>query len=373
MVRVVPTSTPRQPAPSGESPTPRRALRGVPEYVPGKRLPAREGAITYKISANENPYPPLPGVIAAATESMSRVNRYPDTSCADLIGSLSTRLGVTSAEVVLGTGSVALIYQIVQAFCEPGDEVVYAWRSFEAYPIAVSVGGATGVPVPLADGARHDLTAMAMAITGRTKVVLLCTPNNPTGPAITRTELDDFLTRVPAHVLVVIDEAYVEFVRHPDPVASVPLVGRHPNVVVTRTFSKVYGLAGLRVGYAVAPSPVAAALRTVSLPFGITEAAQAAAVASLSAESELAARVRALADERDRVIAGLHALGWKVPEAQGNFVWLRLGDRAAAFAEAAATRGIVVRPFVGDGCRVTVAEPEANDIFLDVVRDFHPS
>ena len=181
----------------------------------------------------------------------------------------------------VATGSVGLIYQLVQAFCDPGDEVVFAWRSFEAYPIAVTAAAATSVQVPvLADG-RHDLDAMAAAITDRTKVVLVCTPNNPTGPAVTQAELDAFLAQVPSHVLVVVDEAYLEFVRMDDAVDGIATYRRHDNVVLTRTFSKAYGLAGFRVGYAVAPAPIAAALRAVSLPFGVSTIAQAAAIASL--------------------------------------------------------------------------------------------
>ena len=170
---------------------------------------------------------------------------------------------------------------------------------------------------------------MLAAITERTRLVLVCTPNNPTGPAVTQAELDAFLAAVPPHVLVVVDEAYVEFVRMADPVDGVATYARHENVVLTRTFSKAYGLAGFRVGYAVAPAPIAGALRAVSLPFGVSHVAQAAAVASLAAEDALLERVEALVGERDRVLAGLREAGWDVPDAQGNFVWFGLGDRAA--------------------------------------------
>ena len=263
---------------------------------------------------------------------------------------------------------MALIYQLVQAFCEPGDEVVYAWRSFEAYPIAATAAAATSVRVPVTADGRHDLDAMLAAITDRTRLVLVCTPNNPTGPAVTQAELDAFLAAVPPHVLVVVDEAYVEFVRMADAVDGVATYARHENVVLTRTFSKAYGLAGFRVGYAVAPAPIAGALRAVSLPFGVSHVAQAAAVASLAAEDALLERVDALVGERDRVLAGLREAGWDVPDAQGNFVWLGLGDRAADFAAAADAAGIVVRPFAGDGVRVSIGEPEGNDRLLEVAR-----
>jgi histidinol-phosphate aminotransferase len=284
-----------------------------------------------------------------------------------LYDALSAKLGVPTDHLALATGSVALIYQLVQAFCDPGDEVVFAWRSFEAYPIAVTAASATMVRLPVTAEGRHDLDAMADAVTDRTRVVLVCTPNNPTGPAVTQSELDAFIDRIPPQVLVVVDEAYVEFVRMADAVDGVATYRRHDNVLLTRTFSKAYGLAGFRVGYAVGPAPVARALRAVSLPFGVSGVAQAAAIASLEREPELLARVDALVAERDRVVAGLADAGWVVPEPQGNFVWFDLGERTTEFAAAAEEVGIVVRPFVGEGARVTVAETEANDRLVELV------
>jgi histidinol-phosphate aminotransferase len=352
------------------SPQPRPNVAAIPPYVAGKPPVPREGLTTYKLSSNENPYPPLPGVVAAATAAAERMNRYPDMGNSELYAALSGKLGVPQEHLSLATGSVALIYQLVQAFCDPGDEVVYAWRSFEAYPIAVTTAAATSVRVPvLADG-RHDLDAMAAAITDRTKVVLVCTPNNPTGPAVGQAELDAFLAKVPPHVLVVVDEAYVEFVRMDDPVDGLATYRAHENVILTRTFSKAYGLAGFRVGYAVAPAPIAAALRAVSLPFGVSSVAQAAAVASLEREAELLERVDALVAERDRVVLGLAKVGWNVPAPQGNFVWFELGERTAEFAAAADEVGIVVRPFAGEGARVTIGETEANDRLLELAARF---
>jgi histidinol-phosphate aminotransferase len=296
------------------------------------------------------------------------MNRYPDMGNTALYEALADKLGVGTDHLSLATGSVGLIYQLVQAFCDPGDEVVYAWRSFEAYPIAVTSAGATNVRVPvLADG-RHDLDAMAAAITDRTKVVLVCTPNNPTGPAVSQTELDAFLAKVPEHVLVVVDEAYVEFVRMSDPVDGVAAVRARGNVVSTRTFSKAYGLAGFRVGYAVAPPSIATALRAVSLPFGISNVAQVAALASLRAEPELLARVDALVAERERVLKGLADVGMTVPESQGNFVWFAAGDRTTDLAAAADDLGIVIRPFAGDGARISIGETEANDRIIELAR-----
>jgi histidinol-phosphate aminotransferase len=352
------------------SPQPRDCVSRIPAYVAGKPPARRPGLTTYKLSSNENPYPPLPGVVDAAAAAAAQMNRYPDMGNTALYEALSDRLGVPTDHLVLATGSVALIYQLVQAFCEPGDEVVYAWRSFEAYPIAVTAAGARGVQVPVTADGRHDLVAMAAAITDRTKVVMVCTPNNPTGPAVTQTELDEFLAQVPAHVVVVVDEAYVEFVRMSDAVDGIATVRAHENVVASRTFSKAYGLAGFRVGYAVAPSPIATALRAVSLPFGVSSVAQAAAIASLRAESELLERVDALVSERDRVVKGLADVGLVVPEPQGNFVWLAAGDRTLDLAAAADDLGIVIRPFAGDGARVTVGEAEANDRVIELGRTF---
>lgn len=351
-------------------PQPRPHVAAIPAYVPGKPPTPRAGLTTFKLSSNENPYPPLPGVVEAANAAVAVMNRYPDMGSSALYAALSARLGVPVTDLAAATGSVALIYQLLSAFCDPGDEVVYAWRSFEAYPIAVTTAGARSVQVPVAADGRHDLPAMAAAVSDRTKVVMVCTPNNPTGPAVTQTELDEFLAAVPGHVVVVVDEAYVEFVRMDDAVDGLATYRAHPNVVLFRTFSKAYGLAGFRVGYAVAHEPIATALRAVSLPFGVSGVAQAAAVASLAAEPALLERVDALVAERGRVVAGLRAAGWEVAEPQGNFVWFALGERTLDFAAAADEAGIVVRPFAGEGARVSIGEAEANDRLLEVARSF---
>ena len=352
------------------SPQPRSTIANIPPYVAGKPPTERPGLTSYKLSSNENPYPPLPGVVEAAHAAVAQMNRYPDMGSSALYAALAKRFDVPVEDLSVATGSVGLIYQLVQAFCDPDDEVVFAWRSFEAYPIAVTAAGAVAVKVPVLTDGRHDLEAMAEAITDRTKVVLVCTPNNPTGPAVTQTELDTFLARVPEHVVVVVDEAYVEFVRMEDAVDGVATYRNRSNVVVTRTFSKAYGLAGFRVGYAIAPTPIAAALRAVSLPFGVSSVAQTAAIASLENEAALLERVDALVEERRRVVDGLRGCGWEVPEAQGNFVWFALGERTAEFAAAADEAGIVVRPFAGEGARVSIGETEANDRLLELARSF---
>ena len=351
-------------------PRPRASVADIPAYVAGRPPVPRPGQQVYKLSSNENPYPPLRGVVEAARAAVEQMNRYPDMGNTALYDALAQRLGVPRERLAAGTGSVAVLYHLLQAFCEPGDEVVYAWRSFEAYPIAVSATGASSVQVPVTRDGRHDLAAMADRVTERTKVVVVCTPNNPTGPAVTQSELTDLVARVPADVLVVVDEAYREFVRCEDPVDGLALQSEHPNVAVMRTFAKAYGLAGFRVGYLVAHPEVAAAVRACSLPFGVSSVAQAAAVASLAAEAELLERVDAIVAERDRVLAGLSDQGWEVPDAQGNFVWLPRGERTTDFAAAAEEAGITVRPFVGEGVRVSIGEPEANDRLLAVTAGF---
>ncbi|MFI5710016.1 histidinol-phosphate transaminase [Kribbella sp. NPDC051620] len=344
----------------------RSVLDDVAAYKPGRPPERTDGRPSFKLSSNENPYPPLPGVLAAATEAAANMNRYPDMGALPLLEALSERFDVPVTHLAIGTGSVAVLYHLLQAACGEGDEVVYAWRSFEAYPIAVQLTGATSVQVPLTDDARHDLKAMAAAITDRTKVVMICTPNNPTGPVVHRDELVEFLDGVPRNVLVVLDEAYREFVRDTETPDCTEMYRDRPNVVVLRTFSKAYGLAGFRIGYAIGHPPVIAAIRKCALPFGVSEVAQAAAIASLRAEKELLDRVEALVAERTRVVGELRAAGWNVPETHANFVWMPLGDETLAFAEAVQAEGVSVRPFPGDGARVTIGEREANDLFLTI-------
>ncbi|WP_327268998.1 histidinol-phosphate transaminase [Streptomyces sp. NBC_01218] len=348
---------------SETSPKLRAELDGVPAYVPG-RPASQDGPVAFKLSSNENPYPPLPGVMESVLASAADFNRYPDMSCAGLLAELSDRFGVPADHLATGTGSVGVAQQLLQATSGPGDEVIYAWRSFEAYPIITQVSGATSVKVPLTAGDVHDLDAMAGAVTDRTRLIFVCNPNNPTGTVVRRAELERFLDRVPSDVLVVLDEAYKEFVRDADVPDGLEIYRDRPNVAVLRTFSKAYGLAGLRVGFAVAHPPVAAALRKTAVPFGVSQVAQDAAVASLRAEDELLGRVGSLVAERNRVHRGLVEQGWTVPESQANFVWLRLGERAGDFAAFCERAGVVVRPFAGEGVRVTIGEDEANDVFL---------
>ncbi|MFC7305998.1 histidinol-phosphate transaminase [Streptomyces monticola] len=354
---------------SDKTPRLRAELDGVPTYKPGKPA-AAGGPVAYKLSSNENPYPPLPGVMEQVTAAAGAFNRYPDMACTALMNELSERFGVPLSHLATGTGSVGVAQQLLQATSGPGDEVIYAWRSFEAYPIITRISGAEPVQVPLTAGEVHDLDAMADAITDRTRLIFVCNPNNPTGTVVRRAELERFLDRVPSDVLVVLDEAYREFIRDPEVPDGIEIYRDRPNVCVLRTFSKAYGLAGLRVGFAVAHEPVAAALRKTAVPFGVSQLAQDAAVASLRAEDELLGRVGSLVGERTRVVEGLREQGWTVPETQANFVWLRLGERTVDFAAACEKAGVVVRPFAGEGMRASIGEPEANDIFLKTAEAF---
>ncbi|WP_406382670.1 histidinol-phosphate transaminase [Streptomyces sp. NBC_01618] len=354
---------------SETSPKLRAELDGVPAYVPGKPA-AAGGTVAFKLSSNENPYPPLPGVMETALAAAANFNRYPDMACTGLMNELADRFGVPLSHLATGTGSVGVAQQLLQATSGPGDEVIYAWRSFEAYPIITQVSGATSVKVPLTEGDVHDLDAMADAITDRTRMIFVCNPNNPTGTVVRRAELERFLDRVPGDVLVVLDEAYREFIRDAEVPDGIEIYRDRPNVAVLRTFSKAYGLAGLRVGFAVAHEPVAAALRKTAVPFGVSQLAQDAAVASLRAEDELLGRVGSLVCERDRVQRALADQGWTVPRSQANFVWLRLGDRTADFAAVCERAGVMVRPFAGEGVRVSIGEDEANDLFLKAAESY---
>jgi histidinol-phosphate aminotransferase len=338
----------------------RADLAKLPSYVPGRTVP---GAI--KLASNEVPYGPLPGVVDAIVEAASGVHRYPDMGVVALRDKLAQRLGVPAERVVTGCGSVALAEHLVRATTLPGEEIVYSWRSFEAYPIIAAAAAATSIQVPNTAGHAHDLPAMAAAITPKTKLVIVCTPNNPTGTPARRAELTEFLDTVGEDVLVVLDEAYKEFVTDPEVPDGLTEFGDRPNIVVLRTLSKAWGLAGLRIGYLVAQPEVADAIRKVLTPFSTSAAAQAAALAALDQDDEMRRRADLVISERTRVYDALRELGQEVPETQANFVWLPLRDGAVPFAQACEASGIIVRPFAGDGVRVTIGTPDENDAFLN--------
>nr|WP_314845227.1 histidinol-phosphate transaminase [uncultured Microbacterium sp.] len=341
----------------------RPAIAALAPYRQGKQA----GPEAFKLSSNENPFEPLPSV-AAALQHTTPINRYPDATAGRLRARLGERYGVEPDQVHVAAGSVSILHQLILATSSVGDEVVYAWRSFEAYPSLPLVAGATGVQVPLTPDFRHDLDAMADAVTERTSAVILCTPNNPTGPIITSDEFATFIERVPRDVLIVLDEAYSEFVSAPDAIDGLAerVFERHPNVVVLRTFSKAYGLAGLRIGYAIGNERVLDAARATGIPLSVTSAAENAAIASLDAEGELLERVVTIVERRTRLVEGLRRQGWNVPDAQGNFVWLPTEDRTDEVAAAFVREDLIVRPFSGDGIRISVGEHESVDKVLAV-------
>ncbi|MFE9327185.1 histidinol-phosphate transaminase [Nocardia sp. NPDC052278] len=342
-------------------------LDSIPAYVPGRNHP---GAV--KLASNETTFGPLPSAAKAIAEAAELANRYPDNQVTELRAAIADFLGVSSANVAVGCGSVALCQELVQITCDaPTDEVLFAWRSFEAYPIVTQVGNATAVQVPLTREHVHDLDAMAAAVTERTKLIFVCNPNNPTGTAVGEAELVRFLDAIPEHVLIVLDEAYFEYMRlTPEQRPNGVELGRNrPNVVVLRTFSKAYGLAGLRAGYAVGDPAVITALMKVHIPFSVNRVAQAAAIASLQARHELLDRTDTLVVERDRVRDALLAAGYQVPPSESNFLWLPLGERSAEYGEVSAEAGVLLRPYGIDGVRVTTGDQHENEQFLRFATD----
>jgi histidinol-phosphate aminotransferase len=324
--------------------------------------------VLIKLSANESADQPLPSVLAAIAEAASGINRYPDYHSIALTGALSRHLGVPETHLAVGCGSAGVLQMLLESVGVPGAEIVYAWRSFEAYPLLVALSGATPVEVPLADDV-HDLNAMAAAVNDNTRAVVICNPNNPTGTTVRRTELTAFLDRVPPSCLVILDEAYREYVRDDQVPDGLEVSAGRPNVVVVRTFSKAYGLAGLRVGYLVGHPGVVEAACSARLPFSVNSVAQAAAIASLAAESELRERVVATINERERVREALLGQGWTVPPSAGNFLWLRPGDATTTFAELCESAGVSVRAFGSDGVRVSIGSAEENDALLAIAAE----
>lgn len=349
------------------APALRATVAGLPAYVAGRRSVSD---LTAALASNESHYPPLPSVLAEVQRQALRMNRYPDMASVELRTRIADHLDVSVDEIAVGPGSVGVLQQIVTALCDAGDEVVHAWRSFEAYPILINLAGARSVGVPLLADEGHDLDAMAAAITDRTRVVILCSPNNPTSVSIGAAALDRFLAAVPTRVLVVIDEAYVEYATRPDAIDAMGVFRRHRNVAVLRTFSKAYGLAGLRVGYAVAHADLADGLRRTALPFGVSGLAQRAAIASLDATAEMRSRVGLVVAERTRVVAALRAAGWEIPDSEANFVWIRVDDDARVrLIDLLADADILVRGYAGDGVRISLADAAANDRVLAVLGD----
>ncbi|MDI6711753.1 MAG: histidinol-phosphate transaminase [Anaerosomatales bacterium] len=340
----------------------RPELEPLVPYAPGLRasqVRERTGVErVLKLSSNEHPCGPVPSALAAMRAVLPRVNRYPDGACAALKRKLAGRLGVAVENVVVGNGSNEVLRLIAQSVLRPGDEAVFAWPSFVVYPMVTALFGATAVRVPLADGDVHDLDAILDAITERTRLVFLCNPNNPTGTIYGRDAFTRFMDRVPDHVLVVVDEAYFEFVTAPEyPDALEWFDGARP-LAVCRTFSKMYSLAGLRVGYGIVPAPLARAIDTVREPFNVNTVAQIAAYYSLDDEAEVRRRRAENQEQKTYLYSCFDRLGISYARSETNFVYVRTAKPVEAF-EALLQQGVIVRDFgTSPALRVTVGTPE---------------
>lgn len=355
---------------------PRAVIAALPSYRPGKgaKQAEAEHGITnaIKLASNENPAPTLDPIVDAVTAAARTANRYADHRASAVRERLAQHLGVAGEQVSVGNGSSGLLQQLCLSYVDPGDEVVYPWRSFEVYPVFTQLAGGTAVAVPLAADLGFDRDGLTDAVTDRTKLMFLATPNNPIGSATTTTELRSLLARVPRSVVVCIDEAYREFVDpgFGDPVTD--LLPEFPNVIVTRTMSKAHGLAGARVGYAIGHPDVIATIDKTLAPFAVSGLAQAAALAALDHLDQIDAAVAAILAERARVEVELSAMGWTFPNHQANFVWLSTGEDSDDVGLALERQGVVVRPFSGDGVRVTIGTPDENDRFLAALADAAP-
>jgi histidinol-phosphate aminotransferase len=354
---------------------PRPAVELMPAYRPGKGAAQAEAehGITnaIKLASNENPLPPVQSILDAVAAAAAGANRYADHRATAVRHRLSQWLGVPVESTTVGAGSVGLLQQLFLTYVDPGDEVVYPWRSFEVYPVYTQLMNGVAVTTPLDAQHAFDLAAVAAAVTARTKLVLLATPNNPTGTALSTTAMAALIEGISTETIVVIDEAYREFM---DPALGDPvteLVPRFPNVVVTRTFSKAQGIAGIRAGYAIGDPDVITSIDKTLFPFAVSALAQAAAIAAIDAGDEIAQRVDAIKRERGRVAAELTSAGWKLPDAQANFVYLPIGERADHVYLELERRGVVTRPFSNEGIRVTISTPEENDRFLATLAEVY--
>ena len=353
----------------------------LPSYAAGKPPAPVEGLTRYKLSSNENPLGPVPEVARVLAE-FDAVHRYPDPLSTALRTALAGQLGVDAEDIVTGAGSLGALNQIIKTFAGVNadgvqDEVIYAWRSFEAYPILVGIMGARSVQVPNLPNGAHDLDAMAAAVTDCTRLILVCTPNNPTGPAVTEGQIRSFLAKVPATVPVVIDEAYFEFCAassipegEEPPLNGLDIYRDYPNVIILRTFSKAQGLAGLRVGYSISHPQITRHLRVAATPFAVSALAERAAVASIEHQEAVMERVSHIVAERERVTARLRELGYEFPSTYANFVWLPLGERTGEFVDLMNRNALSVRAFGSEGVRVSIGEVEANDRFLSLCELF---
>jgi histidinol-phosphate aminotransferase len=347
-------------------------VRRIPVY-PAADGYAFDGPIV-ALASNESPYPPVPEVVEAASRAMAGANRYPDPTNSALRRKLSDRHGVPANRIAIGNGSCDVLLAAGEALLEPGAEIVYAWPSFSVYPHLAAASGARAIEVPVDAEHRHDLEAMRREITVATRLAIVCNPNNPTSTALPLDEVAAFVADVPRHVCVILDEAYVEFSLLQDPDESIALLDKHPNLVLLRTFSKVYGLCGLRVGYALAGSEeFRTAVDQVRQPFFCNAAAQAAALEALNHQDEVTRRVERNLAERVGLEDGLRALGIEPADSQANFVWFDLGEgrEEPEIIRGLAERGVLVRAGAALGregaLRVTVGTAAENERFLEAL------
>ena len=327
-----------------------------------------------QLASNESPFPPHPAVVETIRAAATAMNRYPDPDATLLRRRIAERHETEPGRIAVGNGSCEILLAAAEALCEPGAEIVYAWPSFSMYPYLAALTGAREIRVPLAEGDVHDLEAMAAEVNAATQLVVVCNPNNPTGTHLPAAEVAAFCERIPAHVTIALDEAYVEFQTNDDPDAGVDLLADFPNLVVLRTFSKCYGLAGLRVGYALGPAKFRAAVDAVRQPFSVNALAQAAAAEAVLHQDDVTRRVESTIVERIRVEEGLREIGLRTTETQANFSWVDLGDAVEAEVVAGlAERAIAVRPGtpLGDPghIRVTYGTAAENDRFLAAIAE----
>ena len=344
-----------------------RRLEDIPVY-PAASTYAFEGELV-KLASNETPFAPHPQVLEAIEAQLRTLNRYPDPEKAALRRRISERTGVPVGRIAVGNGSCELLLSAAEAMLEPGAEVVYAWPSFSIYPHLAAMSGARAITVPLNEAGEHDLEAMAREITAATRMVIVCNPNNPSATALPPAVIDAWVAELPRHVAVVLDEAYVEFSSLQDPDDSLDLLGRHPNLVVLRTFSKVYGLCGLRVGYSLGSESFRLAVDRVRQPFSVNALAQAAAVEALGHQDEVERRVEQNVIERVHVESELEERGLETTDSQANFSWVSLGERDEdEVVDGLAARGVIVRAGKALGeagrMRVTYGTRHENDRFL---------
>jgi histidinol-phosphate aminotransferase len=327
-----------------------------------------------QLASNESPFPPHPQVVEAIASTAAAMNRYPDPDATLLRRRLAERFETDPGRIAVGNGSCEILLAAAEALCEPGDEILFAWPAFSMYPYLPALTGAREIRVPLAGGDVHDLDAMAAEVTAATQLLLVCNPNNPTGTHIPAAQIGAFCERVPAHVTIVLDEAYVEFQTDDDPDASLDLLADFPNLVVLRTFSKCYGLAGLRVGYAIGSATFRAAVDAVRQPFSVNALAQAAGAEAILHQDDVLSRVEGTIAERLRVEEALRGIGLQTADTQANFSWIDLGEAEEADVVAGlAEREIAVRPGtpLGDPghIRVSYGTPAENDRFLRVLSE----